>query len=71
MCASTEKEAFARVFGLSGERMRYYHELTDDNKKLVAWEFGTYKADEYMYAINSYGRLVRRREKLIDAWKLR
>lgn len=65
----SEKEIFARAFGLPVGQMRYFGELTAAQQSRVNDLFSLYRASEYIYAIKRDGGLVWRREKLAEAWR--
>jgi len=61
----TLKSFYAKKFGLPIEQIRFFGELTEEQKECATYQFGTGRAgyDAYIYAIKQSGGLVPRREK--------
>jgi len=59
----TPKSYYARQFGLPEEQIRFFDELTEEQKKQAAQVFGLWHAPEYVFAVKRDGDLVWRREK--------
>jgi hypothetical protein len=55
----------AKFFGLPVEQVKFYSELTPEQKIKVAWIFNALKPDDYIYAIKRDGTLVSKREKRV------
>lgn len=58
-----------RLFGLPVEQVKFFDELTADQKGQVAYHFGLPGADHFVYAIKRDGDLVSSRERLRPEWE--
>jgi hypothetical protein len=63
------KDHYNRIFALPAEQIRYYDELTTDQKGRCHYLFGKYNADSYVYAVRKDGGLVSNRERLRPEWE--
>jgi len=64
------KERWARWFGLPVEQIRFFDELTPQQKEIVYWEFGGFNAEDYVYAVRKGAGIVTRRGALKDEWRI-
>lgn len=52
------KAMYAREFGLPPEQIRFFDELSEDQRKQVFWSFNINRPSFYVYAVKRDGNLV-------------
>jgi hypothetical protein len=52
---------YAGKFGLPVEQVKFYNELTTEQRERVAYRFGGYRPDNHVYAVKRDGGLVSQR----------
>jgi hypothetical protein len=56
-------------FGLPENQIKYYDELSAEQKERCHWLFGKTNADQFVYAVKQDGDLVSRRERKRPEWE--
>jgi hypothetical protein len=59
-----------KFFGLPTEQIKFYDELTSEQKAKVTWIFNALKPDDYIYAVKRDGTLVSKREKRVPLMEI-